>query len=272
MRRSFQKGFTLVELAIVLVILGLLAGGILVGQDLIQAANTRNAIAQIGTYNTATNAFNSRYNGIPGDLRNVGNIFTGITNANGGNGQGDADGLVEGISAAGTVCTTNTCLTGESAGFFFSLARAGMISDPIAAAVDYTAVTAAPVAVSALYPNSGFGGGVKITPHAFSGRNYFVLSLQPTAALAAGSGTHAAGLSVANASNLDSKLDDGSANSGTVLSIAAGATTVANTAGGGVAVPVATTCFDSDDGSYAILAATNGGNNINCALGIRGSF
>jgi prepilin-type N-terminal cleavage/methylation domain-containing protein len=48
-------GFTLIELSIVLVIIGLIIGGVLVGQDLIHAAQTRAAVSQLERYNSAVN-------------------------------------------------------------------------------------------------------------------------------------------------------------------------------------------------------------------------
>lgn len=49
----FVRGFTLIELSIVLVIIGLIVGGVLVGKDLIIASEVRSQIGQIEKYNTA---------------------------------------------------------------------------------------------------------------------------------------------------------------------------------------------------------------------------
>ena len=54
---SSQRGFTLVEMSIVLVIIALLVAGVLVGQDMINAAAVRSQIAQIEKYNSAVNTF-----------------------------------------------------------------------------------------------------------------------------------------------------------------------------------------------------------------------
>jgi prepilin-type N-terminal cleavage/methylation domain-containing protein len=66
-----QQGFTLVEIAIVLVIIGLLLGGILRGQELIQGARVRNVIDQQNGVRAAFFAFQDRYRAIPGDLTNA---------------------------------------------------------------------------------------------------------------------------------------------------------------------------------------------------------
>jgi len=63
-----QQGFTLVEIAIVLVIIGLLLGGILRGQELIQGARVRNLIDQQSGLRAAYFAFQDRYRSLPGDL------------------------------------------------------------------------------------------------------------------------------------------------------------------------------------------------------------
>jgi prepilin-type N-terminal cleavage/methylation domain-containing protein len=66
MRRE-QQGFTLIEIAIVLVIIGLLLGGVLKGQELIQNARVRNVISQQDGIKAAYFAFQDRYRGIAGD-------------------------------------------------------------------------------------------------------------------------------------------------------------------------------------------------------------
>lgn len=62
-----NTGFTLLEVSIVLVIIGLLVGGILVGRDLIEAARVRQEISQIQKIDTALNTFRLKYNAVPGD-------------------------------------------------------------------------------------------------------------------------------------------------------------------------------------------------------------
>ncbi len=67
-RLQQQKGFTLVELAIVLTIIGLLIGGILKGQQLITNARVTAQMAQVQGVEAATTTFNDTYQGLPGDL------------------------------------------------------------------------------------------------------------------------------------------------------------------------------------------------------------
>lgn len=61
-------GFTLIELSIVIVIIGLVIGGVLVGRDLIKAAEIRAQISQIEEFKTAVNTFKVKYGYLPGDM------------------------------------------------------------------------------------------------------------------------------------------------------------------------------------------------------------
>lgn len=75
-----RTAFSLVELSIVLVILGLLTGGILAGQSLIRAAELRSVSSDVGRYITAVNTFRDKYFALPGDMANA-TKFWGDDNA-----------------------------------------------------------------------------------------------------------------------------------------------------------------------------------------------
>ena len=66
-----KHGFSLVELSIVLVILGLLVGGVLSGQALIRASELRAVSSEFSRYATATLSFRDKYLGLPGDITNA---------------------------------------------------------------------------------------------------------------------------------------------------------------------------------------------------------
>lgn len=78
-----KRGFSLVELSIVLVILGLLVGGILAGQSLIRAAELRKTIGFYGEMHTKFRAFQDKYLGFPGDLSNASSFWPAATSGNG---------------------------------------------------------------------------------------------------------------------------------------------------------------------------------------------
>jgi prepilin-type N-terminal cleavage/methylation domain-containing protein len=80
--KRFQEGFTLVEIAIVLVIIGLLLGGILKGQEMIVQARVKNAIADFSGISVAYHGYLDRYRAIPGDDKGAGR-WSGATPGNG---------------------------------------------------------------------------------------------------------------------------------------------------------------------------------------------
>lgn len=271
-KKQKQSGFTLVELAIVLVIIGLIVGGVLVGQDLIKAATLRAATAQLDKIDAAANTFRNKYNALPGDLPNPTSFFASVTGDDPtAAGLGNGDGAVQADDDA--ACTGNTaCISGEAAVFWYELAQAGLITEPItnvgmakaALAIDDNSV-----------PQSKLGKGARVTVNSIAGRNYYVLGNASGTTAATGLATWAAGISGIDAYNLDTKVDDGVPTTGKLLSVDA-ATPVANTAANGVALaapPAAGDCYITDS-TPAPRYNTAGSlaDEMNCNVGIRSSF
>jgi prepilin-type N-terminal cleavage/methylation domain-containing protein len=128
--RHTTQGFTLVEIAIVLVIIGLLLGGILKGQEMITQAKIKNVIADFSGISAAYHGYVDRYHKIPGDDPCAGSSngapSAAICGSNVGRWQattahGDGNGIVQGAYNSATT-------TDESLLWWDHLRRAGFVS------------------------------------------------------------------------------------------------------------------------------------------------
>jgi prepilin-type N-terminal cleavage/methylation domain-containing protein len=93
--KSQQSGFTLVEIAIVLVIIGLLLGGILKGQELINSAKVKSLANDFRTIPTYIYAYQDKFKALPGDDTTAATHVSGATNATTGGTIGN--GVIEGF-------------------------------------------------------------------------------------------------------------------------------------------------------------------------------
>ena len=116
-----ERGFTLVEIAIVLVIIGLLLGGILRGQELIQNARVRNIIDQQNSVKAAFFGFQDRFRMTPGDLTAAQQTQVGAgvvaATTNPGNGQidpADSATAFQNITTTGFISCQTCTGTGAS--------------------------------------------------------------------------------------------------------------------------------------------------------------
>jgi len=92
--KRYASGFTLIEIAIVLVIIGLLLGGVLKGQELITGARVRNLISQQDGIKAAFFGFQDRFRALPGDYASA------ATNINNVSQNGNGNGRIENNAAA----------------------------------------------------------------------------------------------------------------------------------------------------------------------------
>lgn len=209
-----EKGFTLIELSIVLVIIGLIVGGVLVGQDLIRAAEIRSTIGQIEKYNTAINTFRSKYNGIPGDIAGYYATAFGFITRAGSSGRGDGNGLIEGTNN-GTPITQ--VFTQESGFFWDDLTRANLVDGQFSSGVDGTTVASIATAnVATQFPEPRLGRGNRVHVGSLSGLNYYLITGISSVTAVTGVIAHTTNLTPTEIFNMDSKLDDGLPLSGIV--------------------------------------------------------
>jgi prepilin-type N-terminal cleavage/methylation domain-containing protein len=106
--RGHYKGFTLIEIAIVLVIIGLLLGGVLKGQELITGARVRNLISQQDGIKAAFFGFQDRYRALPGDYASANTNINCTPACSNGNGNGRIESAATPV--AGSVVHEETLL------------------------------------------------------------------------------------------------------------------------------------------------------------------
>ncbi|HEY8085696.1 MAG TPA: prepilin-type N-terminal cleavage/methylation domain-containing protein [Methylophilaceae bacterium] len=124
-----QSGFTLIELAIVLVIIGLLLGGVLKGQELITQGKIKNVIADFNGITAAYYGYQDRYKAIPGDDPNSGTRWslTALTGTGHGNGDGQLDSATPGTYNQNIAAPTATDGTQETSLFWRDLRLSGFV-------------------------------------------------------------------------------------------------------------------------------------------------
>ena len=103
MKRN-QSGFTLIEIAIVLVIIGLLLGGVMKGQELINSAKVKNLASDFKNVSLYIYSYQDKYHALPGDDALASSHVTNATNATAGTnlGNGRIDGKWDDYSATST--------------------------------------------------------------------------------------------------------------------------------------------------------------------------
>ena len=229
---SRKRGFSLVELSIVLVILGLLVGGVLSGQSLIRAAELRAVTTEYSRYVTSVQSFRDKYFALPGDMTNATSFWGAMTNCGvaspSGTGtqtcNGNADGFVS--AAAGGASQTV-----ESLAFWQQLANAGLIEGRYTGIVGTAAANDWDIGTN--IPRSKLSGGGWTTGSRtsyttgsgvnFDGfwRNWFYV-------LGDGNGTDITLLLPEESWNIDTKLDDGKPGTGKAVARWTGCTDAAS--------------------------------------------
>jgi prepilin-type N-terminal cleavage/methylation domain-containing protein len=158
MNHRFKHAFSLVELSIVLVILGLLAGGVLSGQSLIRAAELRSIPTDLSRIQSATMSFRDKYMALPGDMPNAVRFWSAQAGGSADGRDATCAGLGSGSPATGKatcngngdgrICTADGKCATDATGdnyerfrFWQHLANAGLIEGSYTGVPGSSAIT-----------------------------------------------------------------------------------------------------------------------------------
>lgn len=277
------SGFTLVELAIVLVIIGLIIGGVLVGKDMIEAAKAQSLITQITKYNQAANTFRLKYDYLPGDIPDPAASKFGFATRGTVAGEGDGNGLIEGITAYQVGPVNDGSQQGEPTQFWVDLSAVNLVDGTYSGATPIgfpCLCDILPPSLPHFLPQAKLGQGNYIYVIAYQGTNYYsVTALSEIGDYGYPVSTPA--MTVMQAAAIDKKLDDGFPQTGNVIALYLAPYVTYNWAAGGggtgtadtSATPAsATTCFDNGNVAGATQHYSinqNNGSGMNCALSFR---
>jgi hypothetical protein len=271
-------------MSIVLVVIGLIVGGILVGQNLIAAAGVRATISQIEKYNQAANTFYGKYGALPGDIADPAASSFGFKARGTLRGQGDGNGIIEGTDSVNGIGVDQAM--GETCMFWVDLSTAYLIDGGFnACSPNIWGPPDTQATILAFFPQAKIGQGNSIyvysngyvgAPWTTLGTNFFGISSfihlysggWPTSNLA---------LTVSQAYSIDAKLDDGLPQSGSVIASYvniypywAGTNKPTKNGPYTTATPgSSSTCFDNGNVASAAQQyslAQNNGSGVNCGL------
>ena len=264
---SRTRAFSLVELSIVLVILGLLVGGVLAGQSLIRAAELRSVSTEYTRYIAAVRSFRDKYFAIPGDMPNATAFWGTAASCPGDNTTPSTGAPTCNGNGNGELSQLNG---NEYFRFWHHLSNAGLIEATYTGVSDLNNPTSAVSTPGFNVPrsrisNAGWSvlytASYDVTSTLYFDGNYGNFLVAGTAY--PGGATRNPYLRPEESWNIDTKLDDGKPATGKIVTYEGQAVAGVN----GCSTPVASAVATMAGSEYALS-----NNRINCATIFRGDF
>jgi prepilin-type N-terminal cleavage/methylation domain-containing protein len=281
-----RSGFTLIELSMVLVIIGLIVGAIFVGREMIKAAEIRAQVSQIEKYKSAVNTFRIKYGYLPGDIPadQASQIGLATRAVSALVGASNGDGLIE-ANWVGNINISVIC--GEVTLFWNDLSTVGLIEGQYVGmggtpwAGNCTTASTSDQAFT-IIPAAKIGSGNGITVFSDSNTNYFMILANVARIDTIGRPYDSGGnldnnlkaITPFEALAIDTKMDDGQPLTGIVtargltagynLSVAPSVRALATPA-----APATGVCVSNASGNPYNVNAATGGASPACTLQLR---
>lgn len=246
-RRAFQSGYTLVEISIVLVVIGLLVGGILAGHSLIRQSALQSVVSEASQYKSAIIRFKDKYHDYPGDMSDAQDYWGASTN------NGNGNHIIEAASAAST--------SGEAFEFWNQLSLSGEIAGHFTGKSGPAAVmdTVPKVNAPASHVSNAGWGVTNLTNYAGDNNSYAFNygNVITFGSASTGNPTIAGAMKPDEAWNIDTKIDDGKPASGSIIAVEAA----------GFLAAASTKCTTSNaNNDYTGVYNSSGGSQKSCAM------
>lgn len=219
-RHKNEHGYSLVELSIVLIIVGLLVGGVVAGQTLIQSARLKNTVSEADNYKKAVLTFRDQYQYLPGDIPNASDIWGAADGGGNGNSAACQSIASTGITTCngnndGMINSTATSSSHEKLRAWQHLSNAGFIEGQYTGAPSggelESGVNSPPAPLKGTIYEMHFQ-----TTALFGRTGHFVKLGRPTSG---GLGANDAAISPTDARSIDLKYDDARADSGDIMAL-----------------------------------------------------
>lgn len=212
--RTQQSGFTLVELSIVIIIIGLILGGVVQGQQLIDNARLQAVMREVEQFKSPSFTFQDRYQALPGDmLDSVAMELLGVPG-------GDGNGVIGNLYANAYAPVSGSSLGEKENRYFWNHLSASGVLNVTQSFPGSAADQASNMEFGRMFPRS------RLTGAGFTSVRYTANAGEDTAATRywarlhrSPTGNAIGAISPAQAAIMDRKFDDGDATSGAVRAV-----------------------------------------------------